>query len=74
MIPAMDKTCASADAAIADLPDDAVIMSSGFGLCGNPENLIRALAKKGTRRTCDHRQQLRDDRQKDSACCSPPAR
>ena len=24
-------------------------MSGGFGLCGNPENLIAAIARKGTR-------------------------
>jgi 3-oxoacid CoA-transferase subunit A len=29
--------------------DGATIMVGGFGLCGMPENLIRALAKKGTR-------------------------
>jgi len=45
----MDKVYPSADAAVADVPDGAVIMSSGFGLCGNPENLIRALLDKGVR-------------------------
>jgi 3-oxoacid CoA-transferase subunit A len=45
----MDKVYPSAAAAIADITDGAVIMSSGFGLCGNPENLIRELAKKGVR-------------------------
>jgi 3-oxoacid CoA-transferase subunit A len=48
MLP-MNKVCASAAAAIADMRDGAVIMSSGFGLCGNPENLIRALHDKGTK-------------------------
>src|SRR6476661_7032771 len=45
----MNKVVASADEAVRDIPDGAVIMSGGFGLCGNPENLISALHKKGTR-------------------------
>ena len=45
----MDKVLASADAAVRDVPDGAVIMSGGFGLCGNPENLIRALHDRGTK-------------------------
>ena len=45
----MDKTYSSAEAAIADIPDGAVIMSGGFGLCGNPENLIHALHRKGVK-------------------------
>ena len=45
----MNKVVASADAAVADIPDGATVMSGGFGLCGNPENLIAALAKKGVR-------------------------
>ena len=45
----MNKVVASADAAVADIPDGATIMSGGFGLCGNPENLITALAKKGVK-------------------------
>jgi 3-oxoacid CoA-transferase A subunit len=44
----MDKTVASADEAVADLPDGATLMAGGFGLCGIPENLIAAIAKKGT--------------------------
>lgn len=43
----MDKTYASADEAIADMTDGITLMSGGFGLCGNPENLIAALARKG---------------------------
>jgi 3-oxoacid CoA-transferase subunit A len=43
----MDKIVASAEEAIRDIPDGAVIMSGGFGLCGNPENLIRALRQRG---------------------------
>ncbi len=45
----MDKVVSSAAEAIADLADGATIMSGGFGLCGNPENLIKALRDKGTR-------------------------
>src|SRR6202166_5063749 len=45
----MNKVVASADEAIRDVPDGAVIMIGGFGLCGIPENLIRALVRKGTR-------------------------
>ena len=46
---AMNKVVANADEAIADVFDGAVIMIGGFGLCGMPENLIRALVRKGTR-------------------------
>ena len=46
----MDKIVASADEAIRDLPDGATVMVGGFGLCGNPENLIAALARKGVKR------------------------
>ncbi len=45
----MDKLVASADAAVADIPNGATIMVSGFGLCGNPENLIAALHRKRTK-------------------------
>jgi 3-oxoacid CoA-transferase subunit A len=45
----MNKVVASADEAITDVFDGASIMIGGFGLCGNPENLIRALARKGTK-------------------------
>jgi 3-oxoacid CoA-transferase subunit A len=45
----MNKVVASADEAIEDVFDGATIMVGGFGLCGIPENLIRALVKKGTR-------------------------
>ena len=44
----MDKVIPSATAAIADIEDGAVVLAGGFGLCGNPENLIRALHKRGT--------------------------
>jgi 3-oxoacid CoA-transferase subunit A len=45
----MNKVFASADEAIADINDGATIMVGGFGLCGIPENLIRALVKKGAK-------------------------
>ena len=45
----MNKVVATAEAAVADIPDGATIMSGGFGLCGNPENLIAALHRKGVR-------------------------
>ena len=45
----MNKVVASADEAIRDVSDGSVIMLGGFGLCGIPENLIRALAKKGSK-------------------------
>jgi 3-oxoacid CoA-transferase subunit A len=43
----MNKLYASADAAVADIPDGATVMVGGFGLSGNPENLIAALHRKG---------------------------
>lgn len=45
----MNKVFQSADEAIADMFDGAILMVGGFGLCGVPENLIRALARKGTK-------------------------
>ena len=45
----MKKVVASAEEAIRDIQDGASIMIGGFGLCGIPENLIRALMKKGTK-------------------------
>ena len=45
----MKKVVASADEAIRDIQDGASVMIGGFGLCGIPENLIRALMKKGTK-------------------------
>src|SRR5437773_4532226 len=45
----MNKVVSGADEAIRDLQDGAVIMSGGFGLCGNPENLIAAIHKKGVK-------------------------
>ncbi|HYL16098.1 MAG TPA: CoA transferase subunit A [Terriglobales bacterium] len=45
----MNKVVRNADEAVRDIPDGASIMVGGFGLCGNPENLIRALVKKGVK-------------------------
>src|SRR5262245_23760730 len=46
----MGKIYASADAAVADIPDGATLLAGGFGLCGIPENLIAALVRKGAKR------------------------
>ena len=45
----MHKVVASAEDAIQDVFDGATIMVGVFGLCGMPENLIRALAHKGVK-------------------------
>ena len=45
----MNKLFASADEAVADIPEGCTLMSGGFGLCGNPENLISALHRKGVK-------------------------
>ena len=44
----MNKVFDSAADAVADIEDGSVVMSGGFGLCGNPENLIRALRERGS--------------------------
>jgi len=45
----MNKIVRDADEAVREIPDGASIMVGGFGLCGIPENLIKALVRKGTR-------------------------
>src|SRR5690348_3642730 len=45
----MNKVIGSADEAVRDVQDGAVIMVGGFGLCGIPEELIEALARKGVK-------------------------
>ncbi|HAN30527.1 MAG TPA: succinyl-CoA--3-ketoacid-CoA transferase [Myxococcales bacterium] len=45
----MNKVFQNAQEAIHDIEDGAVILSTGFGLCGNAENLISALEQKGVK-------------------------
>ena len=45
----MNKVLDSADEAVARIFDGATIMCGGFGLCGLPENLIKALHARGTK-------------------------
>ncbi len=45
----MNKLVGSAAEAVADIDDGATLMVGGFGLCGNPENLISALLARGTK-------------------------
>src|SRR5688572_1272247 len=45
----MNKVFSNADEALADLKNGAIVMLGGFGLCGIPENCIRALVKKRVR-------------------------
>ena len=49
----MNKVISSAEEAIKDIQDNAVLMLGGFGLCGIPENCIAALVKNGIKNlTC----------------------
>lgn len=45
----MDKVMKNAAEAVADIPSGATILAGGFGLCGIPENSIRALADLGVK-------------------------
>lgn len=45
----MNKIYESADAAVADMVDGMTLMAGGFGLSGNPENLIGAIHRKGVK-------------------------
>jgi len=45
----MNKVVAGADAAVAQIPDGATIMMGGFGVCGVPEQLVRALHRRGVK-------------------------
>ncbi|MEJ7694547.1 CoA transferase subunit A [Daejeonella sp.] len=45
----INKVVTDADEAIRDLSDGMTVMLGGFGLCGIPENCIKALVKKGTK-------------------------
>ena len=44
----MKKVISGAGQAVEEIPNGAVILMGGFGLCGIPENLIAALKEKGT--------------------------
>jgi 3-oxoacid CoA-transferase subunit A len=47
------KIYGSAQEAVADIADGSTLLLGGFGLCGIPENLIKALVEKGsTNLTC----------------------
>ena len=48
-LPMIDKSFASAEAALADIPDGATIMIGGFGNAGMPAALIDALIARGAR-------------------------
>ena len=45
----LDKVVASMQVALEGLEDGAVVLVGGFGLCGIPENLIRAVCDKGVK-------------------------
>ena len=45
----MNKVMKSAREAVADIPSGSVVLSGGFGLCGIPENCIRALSESGVK-------------------------
>lgn len=45
----INKVVASADEAVRDIADGAMLVVGGFGLCGIPENLINALVKRGVK-------------------------
>jgi len=46
----MNKVWASSAAAVADVFEGATVMIGGFGMCGVPENLIRAVVSRGVRK------------------------
>ncbi|MDQ4141618.1 MAG: CoA transferase subunit A [Bacteroidota bacterium] len=49
----INKVVANAQEALADIPDGAILMLGGFGLCGIPENCIAELLRKGVKNlTC----------------------
>ena len=45
----INKVVASADDAVHDIRDGALLVVGGFGLCGIPENLINSLVRRGVR-------------------------
>mgnify|MGYP000872322106 CR=1 FL=1 len=46
---AVDKVCKSSREAIREIKDGSLIAIGGFGICGIPENLIKALVEQGTK-------------------------
>src|SRR6266851_3853387 len=42
----MNKVVQSADEAVADIASGSTVMLGGFGLCGIPESLIKALVRR----------------------------
>src|SRR2546430_10078494 len=49
----INKVVDSAETAVRDIPNGALLVVGGFGLCGIPENLIHALVKRGVQNlTC----------------------
>jgi 3-oxoacid CoA-transferase subunit A len=49
----INKVVKDAEFAVADIPDNAILMFGGFGLSGIPENCISAILKKGIKNlTC----------------------
>ena len=46
---AINKEVGSAAEAVADIPDGALLSVGGFGLSGNPMQLIEALHERGTK-------------------------
>lgn len=45
----INKVVSDARHAVSDIPDNAILMLGGFGLCGIPENSILALLEKGVK-------------------------
>src|SRR5438093_12778020 len=45
----MNKVLSGAQEAVSRIPHGATILMGGFGLCGIPENLIKALHERGTK-------------------------
>jgi 3-oxoacid CoA-transferase A subunit len=45
----INKVVSDARQAVSDIPDNALLMLGGFGLCGIPENSILALLEKGVK-------------------------
>ncbi|HYG39116.1 MAG TPA: CoA transferase subunit A [Cytophagales bacterium] len=49
----INKVVKDAEEAIADIKDGSILMLGGFGLCGIPENCLKAILKKGIKElTC----------------------